>query len=126
MVADTELAVAARLGQLLRHLSVTQAHVAARLTADWSGLATTHPEVFASLTLVCPTAIDTGTLRPLSPQLLVVAGGAQPGGATRVAGSHCPGCGGRAVLCCLALSWCRGDEACLRHDFFHGNFLPPL
>ena len=74
MVTAPELSVAQRLTQLLRHLDIAQTHVAARLTADWSGLATTHPEVVASLTLVCPTAMDTEALRPLAARLLVVTG----------------------------------------------------
>ena len=64
MVADTEPSVAERLRQLLQHLGIAQAHVAVRLTADWSGLAATHPELFASLTLVCPTAGRPGRFLP--------------------------------------------------------------
>ena len=74
MVTAPELSVAQRLAQLLRHLDMAQTHVAARLTADWSGLAATHPEVITSLTLVCPTAMDTEALRPLATRLLVVTG----------------------------------------------------
>jgi hypothetical protein len=74
MVAVPELSVAQRLIQLLQHLKITQAHVAARLPADWSGLAATQPEVFASLTLVCPSTVDVETLRPLAARLLVITG----------------------------------------------------
>jgi ubiquinone/menaquinone biosynthesis C-methylase UbiE len=74
MIADTELSVAERLGQLLRHLGIAQTHVAARVTADWAGPVAAHPEVFASLTLVCPTALDVEALRPLAARLLVVTG----------------------------------------------------
>jgi ubiquinone/menaquinone biosynthesis C-methylase UbiE len=74
MITDTELAVAERLGQLFQHLGIAQAHVAARLTADWGGLAATRPECFASLTLVCPTTMDAEALRPLAARLLVVTG----------------------------------------------------
>ena len=66
MVAAVELSVVQRLAQLLRHLNIARTHVAARLPADWGGLAATRPEVFASLTLVCPTAIDAEALRPLA------------------------------------------------------------
>lgn len=74
MVAVPELSVAQRLEQLLQHLKITQAHAAARLPADWSGLAATQPEVFASLTLVCPSTVDVETLRPLAARLLVITG----------------------------------------------------
>jgi SAM-dependent methyltransferase len=92
MVADTEPSVAERLRQLLQHLGIAQAHVAARLTADWGGLAATHPEVFASLTLVCPTAMDTEVLRPLAARLLVVTGDqGEPAAAVRSAMTALPG-----------------------------------
>jgi SAM-dependent methyltransferase len=74
MAAAAEPSVAQRLVQLLRHLNIARTHVAARLPADWAGLAATQPEIFASLTLVCPTAVDAEALRPLAGRLLIVTG----------------------------------------------------
>lgn len=74
MVVAPDCSVAQRLTQLLQHLHITRAHVAARLPADWEGLVAIHPEVVASLTLVCPPALDTETLRSLAARLLVVTG----------------------------------------------------
>jgi SAM-dependent methyltransferase len=74
MAANSELSVAERLVQLLRHLGIAQAHVAGRLAADWSGLAATHPELVASLTLICPTDPPPPVLRVLASRLLVFTG----------------------------------------------------
>jgi SAM-dependent methyltransferase len=52
--------------------------VAGRLSADWSGLATTHAETIASLTLLCPTELEPGPLRTLTSSLLVVRGDQGP------------------------------------------------
>src|SRR5947208_1613917 len=43
-----------RLAQLLAHLGLDQAHFAARLDNDWTGLVLRRPELVTSLTLVCP------------------------------------------------------------------------
>jgi ubiquinone/menaquinone biosynthesis C-methylase UbiE len=48
--------------------------VAGRLSADWSGLATTHAEAIASLSLLCPTDLEPGLLRILASPLLVIGG----------------------------------------------------
>jgi SAM-dependent methyltransferase len=61
-----------RLAQLLSHLGLTQAHFAARLDNDWTGLVTRRPELVTSLTLVCPMYMDAMALRPLASRLLVV------------------------------------------------------
>lgn len=74
MVPDLELTVEERLVQLLQHLGIARAHIAANRSADWQGLATAHPDLIASLTLVCPSAIDPGALHPLASRLLVVTG----------------------------------------------------
>jgi hypothetical protein len=37
--------------QVLQHLGIAQAHVAARVPGTWQALATTHPETIASLPL---------------------------------------------------------------------------
>lgn len=74
MATDTESAVDRRLVQLLRHLGLEQVHIAARVTADWHGLATTHPETIASLTLVCPTGLEATPLGALASRVLVLTG----------------------------------------------------
>src|SRR5207247_1080682 len=58
-----------RLAQLLAHLGLDQAHFAARLDNDWTGLVLRRPELVTSLTLVCPVYVHAAALRPLaSPQ----------------------------------------------------------
>jgi SAM-dependent methyltransferase len=61
-----------RLAQLLAHLGLDQAHFAARLDNDWTGLVLRRPELVASLTLVCPVYMNAAALRPLASRLLVV------------------------------------------------------
>ena len=72
MATATEIPVENRIIQVLRHLGITNAHFAARGAGDWSGLATAHPEVIASLVLVCPQGFDPGILATVSPRLLVL------------------------------------------------------
>jgi ubiquinone/menaquinone biosynthesis C-methylase UbiE len=60
--------------EVLQHLGIAQAHIAARVPGDWQGLAVTYPEAIASLTLVCPQGMDPNSLRPLASRLLVIAG----------------------------------------------------
>jgi len=61
-----------RLAQLLAHLGLDQAHFAARLDNDWTGLVLRRPELVRSLTLVCPVYMNAMALRPLASRLLVV------------------------------------------------------
>ena len=68
---------------LLDHLGIARAHFAGRNAADLQGLALTHPERIASLTLLCPMVLDTPTLATLQTRLLVVSGD-QGSGARRV------------------------------------------
>jgi len=63
-----------RLVQLFRQLGLDRVHLAARVTADWRGLATTRPETIASLTLVCPTGLDATPLGALTSRVLVLTG----------------------------------------------------
>ena len=72
MATATEIPVEKRIIQVLRHLGITKAHFAARGAGDWSGLATVHPEVIASLMLVCPQDFDPGALAAISSRLLVL------------------------------------------------------
>src|SRR5712692_3980855 len=74
MATAVELPVAERLFQVLKHLGIAQAHVAARAPGDWQGLATAHPEVISSLTLVCPQGMDPGILGTFASRLLVFTG----------------------------------------------------
>ena len=60
--------------QLFRQLGLDRVHLAARVTADWRGLATTRPETIASLTLVCPTGLDAAPLGALTSRVLVLTG----------------------------------------------------
>ena len=60
--------------QVFQHFGLTQAHVAARIAADWQGLATAHPTALASLMLICPRGMDPGALVSVSSRLGVLAG----------------------------------------------------
>ena len=73
-MTEVELPVEERLVQLLQHLGIARAHVAARGGGDWGGLAARHPDCIASLTLICPRGMDLSTLATLAPRLLVLAG----------------------------------------------------
>lgn len=74
MPMDAERSVEERLVQLFQHLGLDRVHVAARVTADWRGLATAHPETIASLTLVCPTGLEAAPLVALASRLLLLTG----------------------------------------------------
>ena len=64
---------AERIVQLLQHLGLEQAHVAARLDTDWTDLVVHRPELITSLSLVYPWGdLDADLLRPLASRLLVV------------------------------------------------------
>src|SRR5215471_4010364 len=69
-----ELPIEERFWQLLQHLGIERAHVAARGGGDWGGLVVRHPDCIASLTLICPRGMDPSTLSTLAPRLLVLAG----------------------------------------------------
>lgn len=78
MTTAADLPVEERIRQLLEHLGIDQAHFAGRLPRDLTGLATTYPEVCASLTIVGPTAVDPQTVDCLAAKLLVVNGDQGP------------------------------------------------
>ena len=63
-----------RIIDLLKHLGLERAHFAACMPRDWQGLAAAHPELFASLTLICPMGINVSALQSHSPPLLCVSG----------------------------------------------------
>jgi SAM-dependent methyltransferase len=81
--AADELPVEARLASVLDYLGIACAHFAGRAGPDWQGLAAHHPERIASLTLLCPAALDPAALAGLGQRLLVVTGDHGPG-ASRV------------------------------------------
>jgi ubiquinone/menaquinone biosynthesis C-methylase UbiE len=74
MTTEMERPSEERILQVLQHLGIAQAHVAARVPGDWQGLAAAHPEGIASLTLVCPQGMEPAILSPLASRLLVIAG----------------------------------------------------
>src|SRR5919199_1454007 len=74
LMTEVECPVEERLLQLLQHLGIERAHVAARGGGDWGGLAARHPDCIASLTLICPRGMDPSALASLAPRLLVLAG----------------------------------------------------
>ena len=80
MTTATETPVEQRIIEVLRQLGIERCHFAARGLNDWHGLAETHPEVVASLTLVCPLGFDSLVLSHLADRLLVFNG--DQGGAT--------------------------------------------
>jgi ubiquinone/menaquinone biosynthesis C-methylase UbiE len=91
-MTETEQPIAARLVQLMQHLGLERVHMAGRLTGDWGGLALSHPETIASLTLVCPTDIQASALPHLAPRLLVFSGDqGGPAEAVRTAATALPG-----------------------------------
>ena len=63
-----------RILQLLRHLGIDTAHVAAYLPGDWDGLLERHPSAVASLNLICPRGVKTEVLRPHASRVLIVSG----------------------------------------------------
>jgi ubiquinone/menaquinone biosynthesis C-methylase UbiE len=74
MTTHVERPIEERILQVLQHLGVAQTHIAARVPGDWQGLATMHPETFASLALVCPQGMEPDILGPLASRLLVISG----------------------------------------------------
>src|SRR5262249_1778040 len=77
---ETEPSLDERIIQLFRHLGVARAHVGASVLPDWQGLATKYSDLVASLTLVCPLALDPSDLLAVASRLLVFTGdqGARP------------------------------------------------
>ena len=78
MASQADPSTEERILRLLQHLGIEQAHFAARSVTDWGGLANAHPEVIASLTIVCPMGLDAGALQNLGSRLLVFNGDQGP------------------------------------------------
>lgn len=74
----TDIPVEERIVQLFRHLGIPRAHVGASMAPDWQGLVTKHPSLIASLTLVCPTALDPTALSAVSAPITVFIGDQGP------------------------------------------------
>ena len=74
----TELPLEERIVQIFRRFGITQAHVGASMSPDWRGLATRHSDLIASLTLVCPPALDPNDLSALPLRFMVFAGDQGP------------------------------------------------
>jgi hypothetical protein len=69
-----------RIIQVLQHLGIKQAHFAARVMEDCTGLAARYPEVILSLAVICPNNLDPRHLGDLSSRLLVFSGDQPPEG----------------------------------------------
>ena len=78
MSRDQSLRIEERLFKLFLHLGIKRAHFAARVPTDWEVFAMVHPEIFSSLTLVCPPSIDSEVLSDFSSRLLVFTGDQGP------------------------------------------------
>ncbi len=74
MSLEKELLIEERIHRLLQHLGIQQAHFAARVPADWSGLASKYSHIATSMTLVCPSNIDSEFLQTVAPRLLIFSG----------------------------------------------------
>jgi ubiquinone/menaquinone biosynthesis C-methylase UbiE len=73
-MTDAHATLPERIIQLLTHLGLARAHFAACMPRDWEGLAATHPDLIASLTLICPMGINVNVLQTHSLPLLCVTG----------------------------------------------------
>ncbi len=73
-MTEAQATLPKRIIELLKHLGVERAHFAACMPRDWVGLAATHPELIASLTLICPMSINVKVLQTQSLPLLCVSG----------------------------------------------------
>jgi ubiquinone/menaquinone biosynthesis C-methylase UbiE len=68
------LSVAERIAELFKHLHIERAHFAACMPRDWQGLVATHPNLVASLSLICPMGIAVAALKQKQLPLLCIAG----------------------------------------------------
>ena len=80
MTTEIDAPVEEQIVGVLRQLGIERAHFASRNLGDWRGLAVSHAEAIASLTLICPLGFDAAALEPLADRLLVF--NADAGGAT--------------------------------------------
>ncbi len=66
--------LAERIAELFKHLGIERAHFSACMPRDWQGVVATHPELVASLSLICPMGIDVAVLKKAELPLLCIAG----------------------------------------------------
>ena len=79
MQSNQKLQVEDRILQVLKKLGIEKTHVAGRLTMDWRGLATNHPNKVSSLSLICPNAgIEPDILSTLGSRICVLVGDTGP------------------------------------------------
>lgn len=91
-MTEAQATLPERIIQLLKHLGLERAHFAACMARDWEGLAATHAELIASLTLICPMGINVNVLQSHSLPLLCVRGDrGRPGKETERALAKLPG-----------------------------------
>src|SRR5712691_10756927 len=74
MIASSAPPLEERLVQLFQQLGIERAHIAARNVSDWQGFATAYPDRIASLSLVCPIALDMRPYAGLAGRTLVISG----------------------------------------------------
>jgi SAM-dependent methyltransferase len=74
VMAETQMPLEERLLQVLHHLGVARVHVAGGSPADVAGVLRTHPDLVASLTLVCPARLPPQAVQPCADRLLVIVG----------------------------------------------------
>ncbi len=74
MATQASQPVEERIIQLLQHLGIEHAHLAAYMPRDLDGLLTSYPDSISSLTLVCPWGINVRAVRPNTSRLLVITG----------------------------------------------------
>ena len=75
---ETSTPVARRLLAFFDHLGIAQAHVAARVAGDYTGLLRAYPERVTSVALLCPPGLDPAALGPTAARLLLVSGDRGP------------------------------------------------
>jgi 2-polyprenyl-3-methyl-5-hydroxy-6-metoxy-1,4-benzoquinol methylase len=75
---ESESPLEERIVQVLRQLGITRAHFGVSMVPDWRGLATHHTDLVASLTVVCPSALDPNDLSAVASRLMVFTGDRGP------------------------------------------------
>jgi hypothetical protein len=64
----------ARLLRLFEELGIDRAHIATRDAADWRAFASVRPGRLASLSLLCPMALDPSGMAELASPVLTITG----------------------------------------------------
>ncbi len=68
------LSLAERVAELFKHFHIERAHFAACMPRDWQGLVATHPNLVASLSLICPMGLNVEVLQKTKAPILCIAG----------------------------------------------------